>query len=133
VVTLLGHEPSELVGGTLDDRLHPDEREQAVARLRDEARTESSVTHEFRLCRADGIWRTFEAALSDLLHDPAVGGLVLTARDVSDRRALEDQLTRQAFTTLSRASLTGAARRQVKHALGARRGRTPTSPSCSST
>ncbi len=118
VVTLLGHEPSDLVGGTLDDRLHPDEREQAVARLRDEARTESSVTHEFRLCRADGIWRTFEAALSDLLHDPAVRGLVLTARDVSDRRALEDQLTRQAFHD----ALTGLANRalladRVKHAL----------------
>ena len=97
VRTLLGHEPDELVGARLDEWLHPDEREQAVARLRDDVLTESSATNEFRLRRADGIWRTFEGAMSDLLEDPAVHGLVLTARDVSDRRALEDELTRQAF------------------------------------
>lgn len=118
VLTLLGHEPGDLVGARLDESLHPDERDQAVARLRDAVLAETSVTHEFRLRRSDGIWRTFEGAMSDLLGDPAVRGLVLTARDVSDRRALEDQLTRQAFHD----ALTGLANRalladRVKHAL----------------
>ena len=118
VLTLLGQEPSEFVGAKLDEWLHPDERELAVARLRDHATKESSVTYEFRLRHTDGIWRTFEGGIRDLLADPAVSGLVLTARDVSERRALEDQLTQQAFHD----SLTGLANRallsdRVTHAL----------------
>lgn len=117
-LTLLGNEPSALVGKKFDERLHPDEREQAVARLRQALPADSSVPHEFRLCRSDGLWRTFEGGVSDLLDDPAVRGLVLTARDVSDRRALEDQLMQQAFHD----SLTGLANRallsdRVTHAL----------------
>lgn len=124
VHTLLGHEPAGLVGARLDERFHPRERESVASRLRDETQREAGDTLEFRLCRADGVWRTFEGALSDLLDDPAVGGLVLTARDVSERRALEDQLTQQAFHD----ALTGLANRalltdRVGHALE-RAGRT---------
>ncbi len=115
---LLGLEPAALVGAKLDERFHSDEHDLAVSRLRDDVRVEGSITHEFRLRRADGAWRTFEGTIGDLLDDPAVGGLVLTARDVSERRALEDQLTRQAFHD----GLTGLANRalladRVKHAL----------------
>ena len=118
VLTLLGREPRELIGTKLDEWLHPDERELAVARLGDDVSKESSVTHEFRLRRADGAWRTFEGGIRNLLADPTVSGLVLTARDVSERRALENQLTRQAFHD----SLTGLANRallsdRVTHAL----------------
>ena len=136
-LALLGDEPVDLVGTNFEERLHPDEREQALASLRPESSVGSSATQEFRLSRADGAWRTFEGGMSDLLEDPAVRGLVLTARDVSDRRALEDQLTRQAFHD----SLTGLANRalladRVGHALeraAPLRGRTWRSSSSTST
>ncbi len=116
--TLLAAEPASLVGKRLDARFHSDERDHALTRLRDDVQAEGSVTHELRLRRADDVWRTFEATIGDLRDDPAGGGLVLTARDVSERRALEDQLTRQAFHD----GLTGLANRalladRVKHAL----------------
>ena len=118
VLDLLGHEPGDLVGARLDEWFHPEEREHAAARLQDDGLTENSVRLEFRLHRSDGVWRTFEGAMSNLLDDPSVAGLVLTARDVSERRALEDELTRQAFHD----TLTGLANRalladRVTHAL----------------
>lgn len=118
VLALLGDEPADFVGTRLDERLHPDERERFLARVLDGVLTEGSVIHDFRLRHSDGLWRMFEGAMVDLLDDPAVGGLVLTARDVSDRRALEDQLMRQAFHD----TLTGLANRalladRVTHAL----------------
>ena len=112
--SLLGREPDEIVGQRLDQHVDPDGCDDALARLR----ADGAGVHEFRLRRADGVVRTFEGALRDLRDDPAVGGLVLTARDVTERRALEDQLTQQAFHD----ALTGLANRallaeRVRHAL----------------
>lgn len=42
-------------------------------------------------------WATTETTLSNLLEDPKVAGIVLNVRDVSERRALEEQLRFQAM------------------------------------
>jgi diguanylate cyclase (GGDEF)-like protein len=59
-----------------------------------------------------------EAVGTNLIHEPVVKGIVLNARDVSERKALEAQLTHQAFHD----PLTGLANRalffdRVTHAL----------------
>jgi diguanylate cyclase (GGDEF)-like protein len=59
------------------------------------------------LRHSDGGYLSFEVLSNNLLDDPNVGGIVLTMRDVSERRALEQQLTHQAFHD----SLTGLANR----------------------
>jgi diguanylate cyclase (GGDEF)-like protein/PAS domain S-box-containing protein len=50
-----------------------------------------------------------EVTITNLLDTPEVGGLVLNARDITDRVALEEQLTRQAFID----SLTGLPNRAL--------------------
>ena len=62
-------------------------------------------------------WRS-SAVGTNLLHEPTVRGIVVNARDVSERKALEAQLTHQAFHD----PLTGLANRalffdRVTHAL----------------
>jgi diguanylate cyclase (GGDEF)-like protein/PAS domain S-box-containing protein len=54
-------------------------------------------TGDWRLLHADGMYRSFEIQLRDMLASPVVAGLVLTMRDVSQRRELETQLQHQAF------------------------------------
>ncbi len=49
---------------------------------------------EVRIRAADGSWRHIEALLDDLLEDPDVRGLVVHARDVTERRALLDELAK---------------------------------------
>src|SRR5438045_4555804 len=39
----------------------------------------------------DGSWRELEARANDLLAEPAVCGIVLNSRDVTDRKQLEEQ------------------------------------------
>jgi diguanylate cyclase (GGDEF)-like protein/PAS domain S-box-containing protein len=63
----------------------------------------------FRVTTPFGEWRSLEAHLTDLRNDRRVRGVVLNARDVSDRLKLEGELTRQAF----RDSLTGLANRAL--------------------
>jgi diguanylate cyclase (GGDEF)-like protein len=71
-----------------------------------------------RIRHRDGRWLAIEAVGTNLLHEPTVRGIVVNARDVSDRKALEAQLTHQAFHD----PLTGLANRalffdRVTHAL----------------
>jgi PAS domain S-box-containing protein len=49
------------------------------------------IFHEFRIRHADGSWVSLETFTSNLLHVPSVGGLVVNARDVTERRRLEAQ------------------------------------------
>ena len=55
------------------------------------------ATAEFRARHADGSWRTVEVVAKNLLKDPAINGIVVNYRDVTERRSLEQQLRHQAF------------------------------------
>ncbi len=58
-----------------------------------------SETHviECSLRHRNGNWLQFEVQHTDLLEDEHVRGVVLNSRDVSERKAFEDQLAHQAF------------------------------------
>jgi diguanylate cyclase (GGDEF)-like protein/PAS domain S-box-containing protein len=81
-------------GTTLADRLHPDSRPALGPALRALATDSIGSTRPLtgRLRHADGTWRHVEATATNRLDDPAVRGLVLNVRDVTDRAQLEAQL-----------------------------------------
>jgi PAS domain S-box-containing protein len=92
-VRLLGHQegfdPKEGMFGLM----HPDDvagARQALARaIAGEMRPDERL--ELRLRGADGTWRSMEALLDVLLDEPAIRGVVVHLRDVTDRlRALEE-------------------------------------------
>jgi diguanylate cyclase (GGDEF)-like protein/PAS domain S-box-containing protein len=64
---------------------------------------------EWRVRHADGSWRFLQSVVTNLIHEPSVGGLVLNSRDVTDQKTLEDQLRHQAFHD----ELTGLANRAL--------------------
>ncbi len=53
---------------------------------------------EWRLRSNDGDWTYVEVIGTNLLDDPTVRGLVLNARDITERKRLEDELKHLAFT-----------------------------------
>ncbi len=57
----------------------------------------SSGYTDRRITRRDGVSVEVQVRASDLRADPTVAGLVLTLRDVTEQRQLEDQLKYQAF------------------------------------
>lgn len=63
------------------------------------------IESELRLQHPGGGVRTLEVSVTNLLQNPAVSGIVVNARDVTDRRTLEEQLMRaqkmEAIGTLS--------------------------------
>jgi diguanylate cyclase (GGDEF)-like protein/PAS domain S-box-containing protein len=119
VTRWFGYEPQELEGAQLMSLLHPDDVARGAAAL--SAATPpgaSTAPTEWRIQHRDGRWLSVEAVGTNLLFEPTVRGIVLNARDVSERKALEAQLTHQAFHD----PLTGLANRalffdRVTHAL----------------
>jgi len=76
-------------------RVHPDDVERVVEEFTAQL-SGGGAPVRFRLRVADGSWRDVEALLRDLSHDPAVGGIVVTTRDVTDRTRAESLVRDQA-------------------------------------
>ena len=92
VTGMLGYTPAELLGRSPLEIVHPDDRAAAAATLQESVGSDSLGSLEFRARHADGSWRTLLGSTRNLLDDPAVGAMVLNARDVTSERRLEEQL-----------------------------------------
>ncbi|HEY5697676.1 MAG TPA: sensor domain-containing diguanylate cyclase [Acidimicrobiales bacterium] len=108
VARLLGREASSLPGGFLGDLVHPDDRALLAALT---SRSGVSEKGLIRFRHSDGSDRSFEVVVANRLEDPAIGGLVLTAHDVTDRVKLEDRLAHEA----THDDLTGLPNRALIH------------------
>jgi diguanylate cyclase (GGDEF)-like protein/PAS domain S-box-containing protein len=110
VERVLGYGEDELVGTRLSDLLPRAEAER-IGRFFAEvcAIPGTPMPRDLPLRRKDGTIVQLESVFNNLLTVSNVGGVVVTARDVTERRALEEQLSHQAFHD----SLTGLANRAL--------------------
>src|SRR6185437_413 len=102
VERVLGYRADELEGTEFAQLLKKSDRPrlaQIVAGVGEAYVGGGSETHviECSLKHRDGTWLQFEVQHTDLLQDEHVRGIVLNSRDVSERKAFEDQLAHQAF------------------------------------
>jgi diguanylate cyclase (GGDEF)-like protein/PAS domain S-box-containing protein len=88
-------------GEYLWDLVQPDEREEVTRALAEMRRGEGAeggeIGQDWRITARDGSYVEVEVRCSDLRHEPTVGGLVLTLRDVTEQRQLERELKYRAF------------------------------------
>ena len=90
---LLGYAAPADAGALRIDLVHPEDQRMMTRNWITLLETPGErLQARFRMQRANGEWMWLEGILSNLMHDPAVGGIVLNARDVSERRLLEMQL-----------------------------------------
>jgi len=91
-VRMLGGNPDDAQGGPIK-AIHPDDlalfRETLDAVLADPA-TPQPMT--IRAKHADGSWRWLETITTNLVAEPAIGALVTNFRDVTERRAMLEEL-----------------------------------------
>ncbi len=93
VTSMLGRPYTDLLGDKLGELIEADHRPVVASACQQgkPAQITFSVKDKF------GERRHLEANVTDLRGDKRIGGVVLNARDVTERVALEEQLTRQAF------------------------------------
>ena len=88
---VLGYAPEQRVGKRIHAFIHPDDLAVIEAALSGALRTCcNSTTMEFRFRHQDGSWRILEATARNLLHNPAVNGIIVNSRDVTERRHAEE-------------------------------------------
>jgi len=90
--SMLGALPEELLGEDVFSLLAPEELKSL--RLEEEefiAFVRNHRVAELRVLDRKGRERIFDASFRDMLEDPDISGIVLTARDVTIRRQMEDE------------------------------------------
>lgn len=109
VERMFGVDPERLVGRPIWEAIHPDDAGVVRAGLERCSTGHSRDLISARCRHRNGSWIWVEAVAEDRTGDPAVEGLLLSVRDVSERKRLEDRLRHQAYHD----SLTGLANRAL--------------------
>ncbi len=91
-VRVLGYDPGELTGLNGLQLVHPDDRDRAIALLREvTAVPEKTLCAEYRFLHRNGTWRWIEAYWKNMLDNPHVRAVIVNYRDTTgSRRALEE-------------------------------------------
>ncbi|MEV4278548.1 GGDEF domain-containing protein [Actinoplanes xinjiangensis] len=97
VVNVTGYPPEAYEATNYNEHIHHDDAAAVGEALRDVAgKPGEQVNVHLRVRHADGNWRWLEATMRNLTANPAVEGIVVTYRDVTTRRALQEQLAYEA-------------------------------------
>ena len=99
---VLGYEPQEMLGQSLFEFIHPDDVSNVANAFNDGIQVPGCLSSfEFRFQHKDGSWCDLGAIAKNLLNNPDVAGIVLSSRDITQRKQAEEEL-RQSFEKLQR-------------------------------
>jgi len=95
---IMGYDPETLLNTDIFSMIHPEDKTQVRAAFR-LAYKEAGMTAKTacRVRHANGTWVTIECIGRNCLHDPAVRGFIINARDITAQMALEETLRHQAM------------------------------------
>jgi two-component system cell cycle sensor histidine kinase/response regulator CckA len=90
---ILGYPPADSAGLNAFDLIHPDDRSLAEGKFRRSFETGTKFEQvELRLRHRDGSWRTLSFIGRPLPPETGMRGLIINARDLTERQQLETQL-----------------------------------------
>jgi PAS domain S-box-containing protein len=93
---VLGYTPDELLGKSTFEFIHPEDVEGTLEAFRDMLESPGEPrTVELRYRHKDGSWRVVESYGRTLLPDSASAGVVVNARDITERKRAEEELRLQ--------------------------------------
>jgi diguanylate cyclase (GGDEF)-like protein/PAS domain S-box-containing protein len=96
-ITTLGFGGAGLVGTSVFDLVHPEDRPVMVERFAALVTERDAVLRmQCRVRSADERYRWFEFTASNQMHNPSLNGIVINARDISETRAFQERLAHEA-------------------------------------
>ena len=94
------HTPARLTGHDMTSLTHAEDRNALLALWQAIEASQADApaqTAELRLKDGSGTWREAELTATNRLDDPAIAGIVVTIRDITERKDFERRLGQQAF------------------------------------
>ncbi len=92
---ILGYEPGDQIRKRWFEFVHSDDVAKANNAFAQLTQNAGSKMHaELRAKHKNGSWHTIEIVGNNLLHDPAVGGIVVNFIDITERRKAETELAK---------------------------------------
>lgn len=89
---IFGYDAAQVVGQNAFAFIHPEDAPRLMQSFRGVVQRPGVYQPiEFRMRNPDGSWRYVEASATNLLDDPNVGGIVQNLRDISERKAAEQE------------------------------------------
>jgi two-component system cell cycle sensor histidine kinase/response regulator CckA len=91
--SVLGYSAEEVKGRSTFETIHPDDLPKAHTAWHQILQNPEQIFQPaLRLRHKDGSWHWMEVSACNLLHHPAVGGIVVNWRDITQRKLAEDKL-----------------------------------------
>jgi PAS domain S-box-containing protein len=93
---LLGYDQGDLIGEDPFEYIHPDDRNQVRKKLEPLIAESGAIDiAEFRFNHANGSWVWFESRGRNRLDDPNIEGIIISQREVTERKEREQELQRE--------------------------------------
>lgn len=94
IARVLGYSENEALEFSLAEIMHPDDQPYVMAKMQESLENPEVPIRSgtMRAKHKNGSWRWVEATITNLLHDPAINGIVDNFRDVTERVEFEQSL-----------------------------------------
>jgi PAS domain S-box-containing protein len=93
VARILGYEPGSMIGKSALDFIHPQDQPAIRLTIQEVMLSgQPGLPAELRFCHAAGDWVYLEVLATSLLDQPGIRGVVLTSRDITERKRAELEL-----------------------------------------
>ena len=106
---ILGYSPEEAIGINFTEWVHPDDlskvQNSLASRLKETGTSVEGIKARGR--HKDGSWRILDTIGTNLIHEPAIQGIVINIRDITERETAEESM--RASEAQFRAIFEGAA------------------------
>ncbi|MFB6197123.1 MAG: PAS domain S-box protein, partial [Halobacteriaceae archaeon] len=91
----MGYTPEEVIGTNAFEYVHPDDQETAAAAFAETLENpDKHVRVEYRSPAKDGTYRWIEARGANHLDDPVIEGVMVSVREITERKEYEQELQR---------------------------------------
>ncbi|MEO8794587.1 MAG: PAS domain S-box protein [Daejeonella sp.] len=90
---ILGYDATFYIGKNKFSFIHPEDKNYLLEVFEKISQNYKLELRPYRVCDSNGKWHWLETVMTNLLDDPAVNGIIINSKDITNRKQIEDERT----------------------------------------